>query len=147
MKRMKRMKLLNLFQKILVFLSLLVVIQNIFVILHRNCLMMALERVRKYRTGHYIAEKRHTMLCRLAIWNYHNRLQVNDKCRVDATGMLDMCIPLCAWRLAIPSSHTYGCISNTYAWVSPCSSTCKGCGRPQIADEQKVDTHVFLLCG
>ena len=30
-------------------------------------------------------------------------------------------------------------------WVSPCSSTCKGCGRPQIADEQMVDTHAFSL--
>jgi len=24
--------------------------------------------------GHYIAEKRHTMLCRLAIWNYHKKM-------------------------------------------------------------------------
>ena len=56
----------------------LVVIQNIFVILHRNCLIKALERVSKYRTGHYIKEKRHTMLCRMAIWNNHIRLSAKD---------------------------------------------------------------------
>ena len=95
------------------------------------------------RTGHYIMKKRHTMLCRLAIWNYHRRLQVNDNAEFDVTGMLKSCIPLCAWGLTKPSTHTYGCISNTNTWVSLCSSTCKGFGRPQIADEQKVDTHVF----
>ena len=42
----------------------------------------------------------------------------------------------------MPSLHTCGCISNR-SWVSLCSSASKGCGRPQEADEQKVDTHVF----
>lgn len=33
---------------------------------------------RKYRAGHYIREKRHTMLCRMAIWNNHIRLSAKD---------------------------------------------------------------------
>lgn len=35
-------------------------------------------------------------------------------------------------------------ISVLHSWVSLCSSTNVGCGRPQIADERKVDTHVFF---
>ena len=42
----------------------------------------------------------------------------------------------------MPSTHTYGFISNTFVGITLFVST-QGCGRPQIADEQKVDTHVF----
>ena len=38
---------------------------------------------------HYIMEKRHMMLCRLAIWNYHKRLLTNDNAEYDAMGMLN----------------------------------------------------------
>ena len=62
--------------------------------------------------GHYIIEKRHTMLCRLASWNYHNLLQVKDNAEL----MSRVCwkhIPSCAWGLVMPSTHTNGCISNS----------------------------------
>ena len=42
----------------------------------------------------------------------------------------------------MPSTHTYGFISNTFVGITLFVST-QGCGRPQIADGQKVDTHVF----
>lgn len=42
----------------------------------------------------------------------------------------------------MPSTHTYGCISNSFVGITLLVNT-QGCGRPQIADEQKVDTHVF----
>ncbi len=42
----------------------------------------------------------------------------------------------------MPSQHTYGCISNTFVGITLFVSM-QGCGRPQSADEQEVDTHVF----
>ena len=42
----------------------------------------------------------------------------------------------------MPSQHTYGYISNTFVGITLFVST-QGCGRPQIADEQEVDTHAF----
>ena len=42
----------------------------------------------------------------------------------------------------MPSQHTYGCISNSFVGITLLVNT-QGCGRPQIADGQKVDTHVF----
>ena len=117
------MKLLNLFQKILVFLSLLVVIQNIFVILHRNCLMKALVRAKNIGQGTTL--RKSVTRC-FVDWQSEittRRCVSKTKAEFDATGMLDMCIPLCAWRLTKPSSHTYGCFSYTYAWVSLYSST------------------------
>ena len=42
----------------------------------------------------------------------------------------------------MPSTHTYGCISNLFVGITLLVSM-QGCGKPQIADEQKVDTHVF----
>ena len=94
------------------------------------------------RAEHYIMEKRHTMLCRLAGWNYHSQLQVKDNAEYDATGMLKMYPVVC-----LRANHAFTAHLRVYqqyvAWVSLCSSTCKGCGRPQSADEQKVDTRVF----
>ena len=46
----------------------------------------------------------------------------------------------------MPSTHTYRVHQQYDAWVSLCSSTNVGCGKPQPADGQKVDTHVFSLC-
>ena len=51
-------------------------------------------------------------------------------------------IPSCAWGLTMPSTHTYGFISNTFVGITLFVST-QGCGRPQMTDGQKVDTHVF----
>ena len=42
----------------------------------------------------------------------------------------------------MPSTHTYGFISNTFVGITLLVNT-QGCGRPQIADGRKVDTHVF----
>ena len=42
----------------------------------------------------------------------------------------------------MPSTHTNGCISNTFVGITLFVST-QGCGRPQEADGQKVDTHIF----
>ena len=42
----------------------------------------------------------------------------------------------------MPSTHTYGFISNTFVGITLFVST-QGCGRPQEADGQMVDTHVF----
>ena len=66
--------------------------------------------------------------------------------RVDATGMLKR-VSRCV-REGLP------CLQRTLTGVSAihvrgyplCSSTNVGCGKPQMTDEQKVDTHVFLLC-
>ena len=91
--------------------------------------------------GHYIAEKRHTMLCRLAIWNYHKKMCVKDNAEL----MSRVCwihIPSCAWGLTMPSTHTNGFISIAFVGITLLVNT-QGCGRPQIADGQKVDTHVF----
>ena len=42
----------------------------------------------------------------------------------------------------MPSMHTFGCISNRCVGITLFVSM-QGCGKPQITDEQKVDTHVF----
>lgn len=42
----------------------------------------------------------------------------------------------------MPSSHTYGCFSKTFVGITLFVNL-QGCGRPQSADGQKVDTHVF----
>lgn len=43
----------------------------------------------------------------------------------------------------MPSTHTNGCISNTFVGITLFVNL-QDCGRPQEADEQEVDTHVFL---
>ena len=58
---------------------------------------------------HYIMEKRHTMLCRLADWNYHTRLQVNDNAEVDATGMLKHVPVVC-----VKANHAFNAHSGMY---------------------------------
>ena len=58
-----------------------------------------------------------------------------------------ICIPnVCEKAIHAFTAHLLG-ISAIFAWMSLCSSTNVGCGKPQIADEQKVDTHVFRCVG
>jgi hypothetical protein len=63
-------------------------------------------------------------------------------CRVWCHGYAEYVSPLCAWRQTMPSKYTNGCFSNTFVGITLFVST-QGCGRPQEADGQKVDTHVF----
>ena len=42
----------------------------------------------------------------------------------------------------MPSTHTYGYTAIQRVGITLFVST-QGCGRPQLADEQMVDTHVF----
>ena len=58
------------------------------------------------RAEHYMMEKRHTMLCRLAFWNYHFLTLVNDNAEYDVTGMLRM-YPVVCVKAVKPSTHTY----------------------------------------
>ena len=85
-------------------------------------------------------EKRHTMLCRLAV-EITTEDECQRQCGVDATGMLNM-YPRCVLEgyyafIAHLRVHQQSVVGITL-FVST-----QGCGRPQTADEQKVDTHVF----
>lgn len=86
------------------------------------------------------------MLCRLAIWNYHIQTLVKDNAEFDVTGMLNMYPQRVREGNHAFTAHLLG-ISAIFAWMSLCSSTNVGCGKPQIADEQKVDTLVFRCVG
>jgi hypothetical protein len=69
-------------------------------------------------------------------------LQVKGIAEFDVTGMLKMYPVVC-----LRANHAFiahlRVHQQYFAWVSLCSSTCKGCGKPQPAGGQKVDTHVF----
>lgn len=43
------------------------------------------------------------------------------------------------------NAHIMGHISNNFVGIILLVRT-QGCGKPQITDKQKVDTHVFYLC-
>ena len=90
---------------------------------------------------HYIAEKASHDALSIGWWNLGNFNAYQRHCRVDATGMLKTYVPLCAWGLIMPSSHTYGCFSNR-SWVSLCSSASKD-SEGLISRWADVDTHVF----
>ena len=67
---------------------------------------------------------------------------VKDNAEYEATGMLNT-YPRCVLRrLTMPSMHTFGCISDSFVGITLFVNT-QGCGKPQIADEQEADTHVF----
>ena len=73
---------------------------------------------------HYIMEKRHTMLCRLVIWNYHKRLLTKDNAKL-MPRVCWLCIPV----VCLKANHAFTAHFRVYqqydAWVSLCSSVSK----------------------
>ncbi len=70
-------------------------------------------------------------------------MQVKDNAEYDASGMLN-CIPVvCAKANHAFNAHFLGVSAIRHVGITLFVNL-QGCGRPQEADEQKVDTHVFL---
>lgn len=142
---MKRMKLLNLFQKILFFLSLLVVIQNIFVILQRICLIVALVRVENI--GQALHSRKSVTRC-FVEWLMGPRkfhLQVKDIAESDATGMLKL-YPRCVreGRQAF-NAHLTGASAIRYVGITLFVNLQGFLGPHQRAG--RCGYPRFLLCG
>ena len=73
-----------------------------------------------------------------------SNLVVKDIAEVDAAGRYIPFPLVCRW-LTMPSRTPFGAYYIIpSAWVSLCSFTTKGCGRPQTADGQKPDTPHFF---
>ena len=84
-----------------------------------NCVIMhRIDRLRlpsgreKYRVGTTYWKSVTRCFVDWLIEYYHHRLCTKDKCRVDATGMLNTYSRCVLRRLTMPSTHTFGCISN-----------------------------------
>ena len=77
-----------------------------------------------------------------------SEITTKDECQrhaeYGATGMLDS-ISRCVRKGYSRLPRTLnGYFSNTFVGITLFVST-QGCGRPQEADEQEVDTHVFVV--
>ena len=69
---------------------------------------------------------------------------VKDNAESDATGMLKMYPVVCLKAIHAFIAHLR-VFQQLFVGITLLVNT-QGCGRPQIADGQKVDTHVFC-CG
>ena len=71
-------------------------------------------------------------------------MSAKDKTEYDATGMLKHVSLVCVRAFAF-SAH-FGCFLAILCVGITLFVSTQGCGKPQMTDEQIVDTRVFSLC-